>query len=229
MNLGARLEAVAAFVPTHSIVADIGTDHAYLPIELIKRGAAVRALALDIHAGPYEAARRAVMRAGLPDHIEVRQCDGMTGLVPGECDTAVIAGMGGMTMVDILSKHPETTARLRTLVLQPMNAAANLRIWLSEHGWRIADEVLAKEEGRLYEVICAQQGVFAGVEDILYDIGPKIWEKRDRLLAVHIENLIRQSKRILSAMGGSETAKGTEKYQSTKDKIECLEEKLACL
>ena len=229
MKLGSRLKTVASFVEKGDIVADIGTDHAYLPIYLARQKIVSRALACDVHSGPYQAARQAVINANLADVIEVRFGDGITIIEPGEADVATIAGMGGTTIIDILSKRPETTVSLKGLILQPMNAAAILREWLVTHEWQIVDEELVVDEDRLYEVIYAKQGHSTMPEPILLDIGAKLWEKRHPMLKEHIENLIGQTNRALRGMENSESAETTPRYQEFKEKIAKLEAKLACL
>ena len=229
MKLGARLKTVASFVEKDDIVADIGTDHAYLPIYLARQKIISRALACDVHRGPYQAAKQAVINANLADVIEVRFGDGITIIEPGEADVATIAGMGGTTIIDILSKRPETTARLKSLILQPMNAAAILREWLITHEWQIVDEELVVDDGRLYEVIYAKQGHSNMSEAVLLDIGAKLWEKRHPLLKEHIESLIGQTNRALRGMENSESVEVAPRYQEFKEKIAKLEAKLACL
>lgn len=229
MNLGMRLKTVARFVSRDCILADIGTDHAYLPIYLVKEGIISRALAGDVHTGPYQAAQKAVANANLQKSIEVRHGDGLFIVAPGEADMAVIAGMGGTTIMDILAKCPETTRQLKGLILQPMNAAPQLREWLEQNQWQIADEELIIEEGRLYEVIYAVPGSEKVMDSILYEIGPKLWEKRHSLLLVQLETLLVAAERILGNMSASEAAKNTEKYQKIAEKIKALEAKIACL
>lgn len=229
MKLGARLKTVASFVEKDNVVADIGTDHAYLPIYLAGQKIVSRALACDVHRGPYQAAKQAVINANLADVIEVRFGDGITIIEPGEADVATVAGMGGTTIIDILSKRPETTASLKGLILQPMNAAPLLREWLILHGWKIVDEELVVDDGRLYEVMYAKQGSSIMPEPILLDIGMKLWEKRHPLLEEHIQSIIAQINRALCGMENSESKETAPRYQEFKEKIIKLEAKLACL
>ena len=109
MNIGARLEVIAALVPQNCVVADIGTDHAYLPVWLMQNGLIKAAIAADIAEGPCRAAQTNIGMYGLKDKIEVRRGSGLTVLKPGEADGAVIAGMGGSTIVQILEESPEAS------------------------------------------------------------------------------------------------------------------------
>ena len=229
MQLKDRLKTICDFVIPGNIVADIGTDHAYLPIYLVEQGITNKALACDVHSGPYNAAKRAVNQAGLKDKIDVRLGDGITVISPGEVETVVIAGMGGTTMIDILTAKPEVTASLQQLVLQPMNAAKNLRMWLNQNGWQITQENLVVDEGRLYEIICAKQGEDVVASPIFYEVGPRLWEERHPLLKQHLLAIVSQTKKVLEGMAVSEQAKTTKKYQQEQQKILELEDLLKCL
>ncbi len=157
MHLSQRLLVIANFVPRGSTIADIGTDHAYLPIYLVTEGVCPKGIGVDVHQGPFEAAMRAVQEAGLADKIAVRLGDGLAVVQPGEADVVVIAGMGGGTIRGILEAGPQVVAGLKRLILQPMVDSAHLREWLICNGWPIADEELVEEEGRLYEIIVAEK------------------------------------------------------------------------
>lgn len=161
-TLSPRLTAVARFVVPGLPVADIGTDHAYLPIALVQAGAVPSAIATDIGAGPLAAARRSVAEAGLSDAVDIRVGSGLTVLRPGEAGTIVIAGMGGYLIRDIIAAAPHVATASRRLVLQPMRDAATLRRWLWTHGWALAGEALASEGERYYAIIAAERPRAAG-------------------------------------------------------------------
>lgn len=229
MKLGERLSAIAVFAAGGGPLADIGTDHAYLPIYLLEQNLIPRAIAVEVHEGPYQAAREMISRAGLSDRIDLRFGNGLEPLQPGEAATICIAGMGASTMIDILSGRPDVTVNAQRLILQPMTAAGTLRRWLTENGWKLVDEELVFEEGRLYEIITAQQGKTGCFEDILYEIGPVLWTKRSPLLLIHIEQILAHTGRILQEMGQSEKAAQSAKYHKLKLTMLALEEKRTCL
>lgn len=229
MRLRERLHAIAALVPMGARLADIGTDHAYLPVALIQEKRISGAIAGEVHEGPYQIAKETIERLGLQDKILLRLGDGLSILTPGEADTAVIAGMGGTTIVDILSGQLSVTQSLQRLILQPMIGAAAVRRWLLANGWRIMDESLVVEEARLYEIIAAEPGISPAIEPILYEIGPVLWQKRPSLLAMHIEQLIFQAKRILRDMSASSDAQNSPRYYELIAKVQQLEAKQACL
>lgn len=160
-----RLLCAAALVRPGSRVADIGTDHAYLPLYLVKQGICPTAIASDIRPGPADSARRNVEAAGLSDRIDVRLGDGLTGISPDEVDDILIAGMGGETMAAILQgagwvKHP----RYR-LVLQPMTRPEQLRRWLLTNGFSLQTEQVVPDGRHLYTVMAAGYTGAAPVTD----------------------------------------------------------------
>lgn len=200
MILDDRLEAVAKFVPPGCQVADIGTDHGYLAMELYKRDNTRSVIAADKNAGPCQAASHTLAEAGLTDCIQVRQGDGLKALTVGEVDTVCIAGMGGKLISDILSAEPEVLAGLECLVIQPQNAYSLLRRWLYEHNWHIADEALAQVDGRVYQIIKAEKGQVEMPSELALKLGPVLLEKRPELFAKHVENNLISCRKVLSGL-----------------------------
>lgn len=226
MKLGARLKALADFVPQGSKVADIGTDHAYLPIFLLENQIVLQAIACDVNEGPYQMAKKAIAAAGFSGQIDLRLGNGLMPLSVGEVDVVTIAGMGGGLMQELLQQSLAVVEQLHGVILQPMNASAQLRRWLYEHQWHIEAETLVIEDGRLYEVIYALPGEAALPEEILLAIGPKLWQEKPLLLQQHIKNLWQQEKRVLAGMQQSERAQRSDKFQETLAKIEELEARM---
>ncbi len=155
-SLGARLALCASMVRPGAALADVGTDHAYLPVWLAKRGVVPRAVASDIRPGPLERAKRNIERFGAQDAVETRLCDGLDGILPGEADDVVIAGMGGEMIAGIVGRAPWLKNAGKHLILQPMTREENLRRALSEAGFSVLREQAALEERRVYTVmLCA--------------------------------------------------------------------------
>lgn len=229
MKLGERLAALASFVTVGSRIGDIGTDHAYLPIELVQKNIANFAVAGDIHKGPYQAAKENVEGVGLEGKISVRFGNGLGVLAPSEVDTVVIAGMGGSTIVEILSSEPEVTSSLKRLILQPMIGASTVRRWLIGNGWTIIDETLVQEDGKLYEIVVVEQGESPALEPIMYDIGLILWNNKPELLTLHIDQLIAQTKRVIVEMATSSSARQSPKYDEYCQRLAQLEAKRQCL
>jgi len=204
-------------------VADIGTDHALLPVYLIREGIASRVIAGDLNEGPLEAACNNIREAGLADRIGVRRGDGLDITWPGEVDTAVIAGMGGGTIRDILKLAGETAARLKRIVLQPMGDSGDLREWLAANGWRIEDEDLVREDGHIYEIILAVPGRETETDRTLVSIGPRLFEKKHPLLAEMIKAKIRKNRKIIAAMQLSRSPETGIKQQRLMERTRKLE------
>ena len=146
-----RLLACAAMVAPDSRVADIGTDHGYLPVWLLKQGVATHVIACDLRAQPLASARANAARFGV-ENITFRLSDGLAEVGPEEVDTVVCAGMGGDLIAMILEVAPWLCNARYTLILQPQSAAPALRCWLSEHGFGIREETLVRE-GRFYYTV----------------------------------------------------------------------------
>ena len=226
IKLDNRLQAVADFVPDGQPAADIGTDHGYLAAALVESGRVPHVIASDLNAGPCDAARHTVAQQAMQDQIEVRQGDGLTVLAPGEVQTACIAGMGGALMADILEAAPLVVRKLKVLVLQPMNGEYELRHYLYQHSWHIADETLVVADDRIYTVIRAEKGRRKMPDPLTLEIGPVLWEKKPELLRHHIESLLFATRRAAAGMEKSERAKKSAKYKKMKERIKALEERL---
>ena len=151
-----RLRLAADFVRDGSRVADIGTDHAHLPVTLVREGRCPSAIASDIRRGPAENARRNVEEAGLGDVIAVRLGDGLNTVDAAEVDDIVIAGMGGETIAAILEAAPWVRDAHYRLILQPMTRAERLRAYLFAEGFAIDEERVTCVGGHWYTVLCVR-------------------------------------------------------------------------
>ena len=161
LELGPRLRAIADLVPPDCrCLADIGTDHGYVPAALLLAGRVGRAVAADVGALPLDHARRTAARCGVEDRIDLRLGDGLSVLSPGEADVIVIAGMGGDTIAGILAAAPWSRDG-PLLLLQPMSRACELRRWLPEQGYAVRAETLVQDKGVLYPILSAAGGTMA--------------------------------------------------------------------
>ncbi len=160
LQLQPRLRLLAEMVPLGRRLADVGTDHGYLPVWLLQSGRIQSAIASDIGAEPLAHARRTAQESGVTG-IDFRLCDGLDGIAPQEADTVVIAGMGGETIISILSAAPWTGDGAHTLLLQPMTKATELRRWLAVNGYCFTEERLVWDKNYLYPVLCVTGGVCA--------------------------------------------------------------------
>lgn len=221
MKLTNRLAAAAALIPQGAVIADIGTDHGYIPVHVCASSQCPRAVASDIGAGPLQAAVAHVRAADLEDRIECRLGDGMLGLTPGEVDGAVICGMGGSLMIHILQASPDIWKSMKFLVLQPQSDSEALRRFLYESHWHIDDEALVIDEGRLYELLRAVPGDADLLPEWQYELGPVNWQRHDPLLVRRIELLINQKRHIVEGLLKS--------HHDMSEAIHILEEKLCKL
>jgi tRNA (adenine22-N1)-methyltransferase len=158
MTLSLRLERVAARVPSGARLADIGSDHGYLPIVLLQRGAIVAAVAGEVALVPFRAAERSVRESGLTAPISVRRADGLAAIEPRDAIDAIsICGMGGETIRDILERDKARLSGRERLILQPNGGEWPLRQWLMDNGYRILDEEVLRENRFDYEIIVAER------------------------------------------------------------------------
>lgn len=197
LELSPRLAAIAALVPEGARLADVGTDHAYLPVRLLLDGGIASAVATDVNEGPLQRGRETAERYGVGT-ILFRRCDGLADVRADEVDTVVIAGMGGDLIARILAAAPWT--KQAQLILQPMTAQEDLRRWLLENGYRIAKETLAQEGKKLYVILSATGG-----SSTPYTPG-ELWagrqtqgEESPHRLA-YLTDLIRRRRRALEGM-----------------------------
>lgn len=149
-QLAARLQCLADWVESGANIADIGTDHAYLPVWLLLQGRVSRAIAGDLRKGPLANAKSVATKYNVFEQINFRLCNGLADVTPEEVDTIVIAGMGAENIVDILRAAPWTADGTHTLLLQPMSRVQVLRHFLADNGYRIIRERLVRERGTLY-------------------------------------------------------------------------------
>lgn len=201
-----RLETIATAIPSCRYIADIGTDHAYLPIELIRRKQVDKAIAIDVVAGPLQFAQDHIGRAGLKDLIECRLGNGLAPLAPGEVDGVIIAGMGGRLISDIITTHPEVVTKLQFMMLQPMRGGDVLRRTLQEIGWKISGEWLVEDHGKIYEIIRAIPGTERPYTFTELVVGPKLLAENHPLLEFRFEQAIRERRSILEGLAQSRTA-----------------------
>ena len=200
MQLTPRLEAAVSLIPKGTVIADIGTDHAYIPVHTCETGWCPSAIAADIVPGPLAAAKAHVAGAGLSDRIDCRLGDGLTCVETGEADGAVICGMGGSLMIKILHQSYDLWQSLKFGVLQPQSDSGDLRRFLYEAGWHIEDEKMVIDDGRLYELLRAVPGKAEALPDWQYELGPVNWQRRDGLLVRKIEILMETKGRILAGL-----------------------------
>lgn len=194
----ARLLSAVPYLRPGAAVADIGTDHAYLPVYLVQNGFAGRALACDIREGPLSSAKKNIQAAGLSDRIETLLTDGLHGVSPFVPDHILIFGMGGELIAKILSEAAWIKTPAVRLILQPMSRAEVLRRYLAETGFEIVGESLSRADGRVYQTICAEwTGTATAMEPVDCLVGRREGQTELLLYRELIEQKIRTLKKII--------------------------------
>ena len=199
-TLSARLGTVAGLVQEGARFADIGTDHAYLPVWLLLQGVITSAIATDLHEGPLRRAKQTAQRYQTTQHISFRLGDGLDCLQPDEADTIAIAGMGGETIADILAAAPWTRLGHYRLLLQPMSALDDLRRWLSSHGYCIEREQLCLDGGTRYTILSVVPGEMPPLTPAECWAGRQVPGIYDPLRGALLDDLIRRSDRALAGI-----------------------------
>jgi len=193
--LGPRLQTVASFVPEGAELGDIGTDHAYLPISLYEARRIAKAVAIDVHKGPYLSALAAVKGRNLEAVINVRFGDGLMPLEVGEVNVLTLAGMGGRTMLEIFSARPDIMKGVTDLIVQPQGAEGAVRLAMLDKGWRLKAERLVEEEERIYVVMAFSKEIGWDITELL-EI-ERVWAQRlhpflekEHMLETEFQNLV---------------------------------------
>ena len=209
MDLSKSLYAVAGLVTEGASVADIGTDHGYVPIYLIKNKIASKVIAMDINKGPLERAKMHIIGHGLKGQIETRLSDGLKKVNPGEVDGMIAAGMGGALVIKILEESKAVVDTLEFLILQPQSEISKVRKYLNKNGLVIIEEDMVEEEGKYYPMMKVIHGQPEEYKEYEYIYGKKLLEKKHPVLEKFLlrEKYIQESiVEQLSKHIGSESA-----------------------
>lgn len=199
-TLSMRLERVAAHVPNGARLADIGSDHAYLPVALVRRGVIDAALAGEVATTPFQAAERTVRDNGLEQQITVRLADGLAAIEARGGITAIsLCGMGGETIRDILEAGKAHLSGAERLILQPNGGEQPLRLWLMRNGYRIVSEELLHENRFYYEIIVAERAdpVVYTAEQLFF--GPLLMQARSQVFLAKWQRALRLRQKTLAA------------------------------
>ena len=202
MELSKRLYAVAGLVTEGASVADIGTDHGYVPIYLVERGIASKVIAMDVNQGPLNRARMHIVGHGLGDRIETRLSDGLARICPGEVDTVIVSGMGGPLTIRILQEGKEVAEQLNALILQPQSEICRVRRFLTENGYRIEQEDMVLEDGKYYPVMRVVHGTKEPYEEWEYLYGKRLLEARHPVLLEFLKRELHIKESILEQLAG---------------------------
>jgi tRNA (adenine22-N1)-methyltransferase len=202
MKLSERLETIIDMVPEVISVADIGTDHGFVPIRLIQDGKASRALAMDVRRGPLDRAKEHIAQCGLNDRIETRLSDGLEKLQPGDADGVVIAGMGGDLMLRILKAGDHVRDSIRWWVLSPQSELSLFRHGVEELGLMICEERMLVEDGKYYTVMLVRPGAMHYEYEYEYRYGKTLIGEKSPVLLAWLKKEREQLQSIQQQLGG---------------------------
>lgn len=192
VRISERLIMAASLVSDGNILADVGTDHGYVPIYLLQQQRIPRAIAMDINRGPLERADEHIKLYGMTDYIETRLSDGVEALCPREADSILIAGMGGSLVIHILTSGEEICKAAKELILQPQSELERVRRFLAESGYVLDTEEMVKEEGKYYPMMRVHYEPDAKISysekcEVFYRYGEMLLKKKHAVLLDYLE------------------------------------------
>lgn len=227
-QLSERLAMVASFVPNDTVLADIGSDHAYLPCYLMNKGKIRRAIAGEVVAGPFEAATRNVDFNGFADRIEVRLANGLQAIEDTDhVETVTIAGMGGTLITSILEAGKDRLTHVQRIIVQPNLHAIAIREWAVANGYCIVDEEILQEDSKIYEVLVLEKGAATySKSDLL--VGPVLRYKQSDVFQAKWERDLLEWQRVLKALENAEqTEEIKQKIANIQENIKLVRKVLA--
>ena len=198
MELSKRLQAVADLVSEGLVVADVGTDHGYIPIYLIETKKSPKAFAMDVNKGPLLRAKEHIAEHGLDSCIETRLSDGVRALKIGECECVVVAGMGGALTIKIMEEGKDIFRNLKEFVLQPQSELQKVRTYLYQNAYSIVEENMVLDDGKFYPMFRVINGQSQEYHAIELCYGKLLLEQKNAVLKTFLEKEKAVKKLILS-------------------------------
>lgn len=224
MNISYRLKEVARMVTKGNRLADIGTDHGYVPIYLKKNDIIPSAIAMDINKGPLEKAAENIKQENVAQ-VTTRLSDGLKELKAGEADTVLIAGMGGELIVRILKDGEDILKTVKELILSPHSEWELVRKYLQDNGYAIVEEKMIKDQGKYYLLLKAEKGIEEKYTDCELKYGRHLINNKDEVLKEFLNNEHQKYKGILKNIG--ETAHIRKK--ELEEKVNQISDILSCM
>ena len=226
-KLSERLKTVASFVDKNTKLADIGSDHAYLPCYLVHTGIISQAIAGEVVRGPFESAQKQVKSEGLENNIDVRFGNGLEVIKEEDnVETITIAGMGGPLIASILEAGKDKLKNADKLILQPNIHAKAIREWALKEDWKIVDETILEEHDKIYEILVLKKGEMELTELELL-VGPILLNERSDVYKKKWINELNEWQRIIDQLDKiPETAEVQQKKEELQRKIKLVKEAL---
>lgn len=225
IELSKRMQSVADMIQPCDAVGDIGCDHAFVSIYLVEQRRAKRVIASDVRRGPIAIAKRNIEAMNLSDQIEIRMGDGLDTIVPGEVNAVVLAGMGGMLMIDILERGEEVVTRCDQLVLQPQSDIEKVRRYLAEKGYHLADEQMLIDAGKYYNLLDVRVHEMVQkdeydcsklADDWCYMYGGSLLRKKDPVLRSWLVKQRDTTAGLINSLSGKNTENAAKRLKTVK-------------
>lgn len=223
MELSKRLSAVAALLDNCEKMADIGTDHGYIPIYLVEQKRVYGAIAMDIGKGPLQRAKEHIQLHKLDEYIETRLSDGAKKLTVGEVQEVVIAGMGGRLMMKIIDESREIFHSLRGFVIQPQSDYGFVRHFLEDNGFTILKEDMVEEEGKYYPMMRVASGKMKLEQECFYEYGKYLLTGKNPILQEYLLKEHKNYKKIAQTLQQGTTQKQRERLLEVEQMIKLNE------
>ncbi|SDI94924.1 tRNA (adenine(22)-N(1))-methyltransferase [Salimicrobium halophilum] len=222
MELSERLSLLSKFLPEDAQFADIGSDHAYLPVSFCQKHPEARAIAGEVNEGPLRSAQSEITRQELEDRVEARLGDGLEVLENGEVNAVVIAGMGGPLIASILDKGKDKLEGVQRLLLQPNIHAVAVRRWLEEHGFCLVHEEILEENGHVYEILIADRHADESLyseenKEVEMWLGPLLMKQKAAPFMKKWESHLNNRERILKQLELSSQNQEEKKRELTRE------------
>ena len=223
MNLSKRLKTVADCVTSGNIVADVGTDHGYIPIYLASHGISSHVIAMDVNEGPLSTAKRNISLNNVEEQVSTRLSDGLSELGSNEADTVIISGMGGLLTVRILKDDMDKVRNLKELILSPHSDWDVVRHFLHDEGMMITDEHMVIDDGKYYVVMKAvyRPENNRNTSECEYRYGSVLLASRDPVLKQYLENELSKKSAILKGLNSQKA-----RMEEIKSDIDIIKEGL---
>lgn len=225
--LSDRLQAIADMVTMGNRVCDVGCDHGFVPIYLIKNGISPKVIAMDVNEGPLKRAREHIQEYGAGAYIETRLSDGLRSFMEGEADSLICAGMGGRLMMRILQEDAAKTASFKEMILQPQSELQQFRCFLRRLGYLIVDENMIEEEGKFYPMMKAVKGKKESRNELDWQqrmedrYGAVLMQKKSIVLQRYLEREKHTYEEILKKLSGdaADEDRKNSRYEEIEKKL----------
>lgn len=219
-ELSKRLQAVADMVTPGMCLADVGTDHGYVPIYLVSAGVIPSAIAMDINEGPLRRAQAHIREQGLEGVIETRLSDGLKNLKSEEADTMIAAGMGGGLVMRILSEGGGEEKGIKEYILQPQSEVKKVREYLCDNGYQIIRENMVLEDGKYYPMMKVIKGCSEKYNEVELAYGRLLLAEAHPVLREFLERELLIGKGILAELGGQVSDRAEERKVEIQHRID---------